>query len=160
MDNCKSKNADSISEVLALLSWSSEGYIRRYKNYQQVYTGGSKEESKVGCAVILDNHLQRIPDASSIFTAEAKAVYLALDFIITCGTHDKFIIFSYSLSVLKAMNRTSSKNQQIQKLLGKCHELLANKKICWIPGHVGITGKEASTNIAVIRTNFLKDLLF
>ena len=45
----------------------------RYKNYQQIYTDGSKEDSKVGCAVISDNHsnMQRIPDDSSIFTAEA-----------------------------------------------------------------------------------------
>ena len=36
----------------------------RYKNYQQFYTDGSKEDSKVGCAVISDNHsnMQRIPD--------------------------------------------------------------------------------------------------
>ena len=36
----------------------------RYKNYQQIYTDGSKEDSKVGCAVISDNHsnMQRIPD--------------------------------------------------------------------------------------------------
>ena len=42
-----------------------------YKNCQQIYTDGSKEESKVGCAVISDNHsnMQRIPDDSSIFTA-------------------------------------------------------------------------------------------
>ena len=83
--------------------------------------------SKVGCAVISDNHsnMQRIPDDSSIFTAEAKAVDLALDFISTCDANNKFIIFSDSLSVLKAMNHTSSKNQQIQKLLEKCHDLLA-----------------------------------
>ena len=49
---------------------------RRYKNYQQVYTDGSKEDSKVGCAVISDNYsnMKRLPDASSIFTVEAKAV--------------------------------------------------------------------------------------
>ena len=54
----------------------SESYIQsRYKNYQQIYTDGSKEDSKVGCAVISDNHsnMQRIPDDSSIFTAEAKS---------------------------------------------------------------------------------------
>ena len=36
----------------------------RYKNYQQIYTDGSKEDSKVGCAVISDYHsnMQRIPD--------------------------------------------------------------------------------------------------
>ena len=89
----------------------------RYKNYQQVYTDGSKEDSNVGCAVIPGNHInvQRIPDDSSIFTAEAKTVDLALDFIRTCDTKNN--LFSSWLSVLKAMNHTSSKNPQIQKLL-------------------------------------------
>ena len=34
-----------------------------------------------------DNHdnMQRIPDGSSIFTAEAKAIDLVLDFIMPCG---------------------------------------------------------------------------
>ena len=79
-----------------------------------------------------DNHsnMQCIPDDSLIFTAEAKAVNLALDFIITCDANNKFIIFSDSLSVLKAMNHTRSKNPQIQKLLEKFHELLANKEKC------------------------------
>ena len=42
------------------------------------------------------------------------------------------------------MNHTSSKNPQIQKLLEKCHELLAYKEIalCWIPSHIGIQGNE------------------
>ena len=113
----------------------------RYKNNQPVFTDGSKEDSNVGCAVMSDNHsnMQRISDDSSIFTADAKAVDLTLDFISTCDAYNKFIIFSDSLSVLKAMNHTSSKNSQIQKLLEKCHELLAHKEIvlCWIPSHIG-----------------------
>ena len=78
----------------------------RYKNYQQTYTDGSKKDSKVGCVVISDNHsnMQRITDDSSIFTAEAKPVDLALDFISACDAYNKFIIFSDSLVVLKAMN--------------------------------------------------------
>ena len=56
--------------------------------------------------------------------------FLALDFITTCDINNKFIIFSDSLSVLKAMNHTSSKNPQIMKLLEKCHELLAKKRNC------------------------------
>ena len=119
----------------------------RYKNYQQIYTDGSKEDSKVGCAVTSDNHdsnMQRIPNYSSIFTAEAKTVDLALDFISTCDANNQFIIFSDSLSVLKAINHTSSKNPQIQKLLEKCHERLAYKEIvlCWIPSHICIQGNE------------------
>ena len=90
------------------------------RNYQQIYTDGSKEDSKEDSkdcgAVISDNHsnMERISDDSSIFTAEAKSVDLALDFISTCDANNKFIIFSDSLSVLKAMNHTSSKNPQIQ----------------------------------------------
>ena len=119
----------------------------RYKNYQQVYTDGSKEDSKVGCAVISGNHsnMQRIPDNSSIFTAEANAVDLAIKFY----------------NVLKAMNHTSSKNPQIQKLLEKCHQLLAQKEIvlCWIPSHIGILGNElvdqqAKTSLSLEPTSF------
>ena len=69
-------------------------------------------------------------DDSSIFTAEAKAVDLALDFIRTCDINNKFIIFSDSLSVLKAMNHTSSKNPQFQKLLEKMSRALNEKRNC------------------------------
>ena len=135
----------------------------RYKNYQKIYTDGSKEDSKVGCAVISDNHsnMQRIPDDSLIFTAEAKTIDLALDLISTCDANSKFIIFSDSLSVLKAMNHTSSKNPQIQKLLEKCHELLAYKEIvlCCIPSYIGIQGnetvdKQAKSSLSLEPTSF------
>ena len=63
--------------------------------------------------------MQRKPEDSSSFTAEAKAVDLALDYTRNCYFYNKFIIFSDSLSVLKAINHTSSKNPQIQKLLEK-----------------------------------------
>ena len=88
--------------------------------------------------------MQRIPDNTSVFTAEAKAVDLALDFTRTCYTNSTFIMFSDSLSVLKAMNHTSSKNPNIQKPSEKCHKLLANKEIvlCWIPCHIGILENE------------------
>ena len=94
-------------------------------------------------------------------TAEAKAVDLALDFISTCDANNKLILFSDSLSVLKAMNHTSSKNPQIQKLLEKCHELLVYKEIvlCWIPSHIGIQGnemvdKQAKTSLSLEPTSF------
>ena len=59
------------------------------------------------------------------------------------------------------MNNTSSKNPQIQKLLEKCHELLAYKEIvlCWIPSHIGIQGnemvdKQAKTSFSLEPTSF------
>ena len=81
-----------------------------------------------------------------MFTAEAKTIDLALDFIHSCFLFDKFLIFSDSLSVLKALNHTSSRFLQIQKLLEKHHEITKRKEIlfCWFPSHVDITGNEAA----------------
>ena len=86
----------------------------------------------------------RIPDGSSVFTAEAKDINLALDFVTYCTYTDKFVIFSYSLSVLQTLNHTSLKNSQIQHLLLKHHEISSSKSViyCWIPSHIGIYSNE------------------
>ena len=118
---------------------------------------------RVGCAVVSDNYSEnmRIPDGSSIFTAEAKAIDLALDFIADCEISNNFIIFSDSLSVLKFLDHTSSKNPQIQKLLEKQHDLSIYNEIIyyWIPSHIGIPGNEnvdlkAKESLNLHPTNF------
>ena len=45
-------------------------------DYKHIYTDSSKDDMKVGCAVVSDDFSEtmRIPDGSSIFTAEAKAI--------------------------------------------------------------------------------------
>ena len=75
----------------------------------------------------------RIPDGSSVFTAEAKAIDLALDFVKTCAYIDNFVFKLYIL-----------KNSQIQHLLLKHHEIPSSKTViyCWIPSHIGIYGNE------------------
>ena len=117
-----------------------------YSDHEHIYTDGSKDEEKVGCAAAKydDCKKMRIPDGSSVFTAEAKAIDLALDFVNNCTYTDKFVIFSDSLSVLQALNHTSSKNSQIQHLLLKHHEISSSKTViyCWIPSHLGIYGNE------------------
>ena len=117
-----------------------------YSDHEHIYTDGSKDEEKVGCAAAKydDCIKMRIPDGSSVFTAEAKAIDLALDFVNTCTYTDKFTIFSDSLSVLQALNYSSSKNSQIQHLLLKHHEISSSKTViyCWIPSHIGIYGNE------------------
>ena len=120
----------------------------RYRSYQHIYTDGSKDGEKVGCAFISGNHSSslRIPDGSFDFTAEAKAIVLALDFINNCSLYDKFVIFSDSLSVLKALNHTSSRNTQIQKVLEKHHEIAKTNEIifCWLQSHINIHGNETA----------------
>ena len=64
-----------------------------YSTY--IYTDGSKDDMRVGCAVVSDNYSENmlIPDGSLIFTAEAKAFELALDFTADCEISNNFIIF-------------------------------------------------------------------
>ena len=80
-----------------------------YSNYEHINTDGSNYEDKVRrAAAKYDNCKQmHIPDGSLVFTAEAKAIDLALDFGKTCSYSDKFVIFSDTLSVLQALNHTS-----------------------------------------------------
>ena len=115
-------------------------------DYKHIYTDGSKENMKVGCAVVSDDFSEtmQFPDGSSIFTAEARAIDLALDLIADRETSKKFVIFSDSLSVLKSLDHTSSKNPQIQKLPEKHHDLSESNEIiyCWIPSHISIAGNE------------------
>ena len=68
----------------------------------------------------------------------------------SCSYTYKFVIFSDSLSVLQALNHTSSKNSQIQHLLLKRHEISSSKTVmyCWIPSHIGIYVNEKADNNA------------
>ena len=83
-----------------------------YSDYEHIYTDGSKDENKEGCAAAKYDDCKQmcIPDGFSVFTAKAKAIDLALDFVENCTYTDKFVIFSDFLSVLQALNHTSSKN--------------------------------------------------
>ena len=71
---------------------------------------------------------------------------MALGYVMNNSLDNKFVIFSDSLSVLKSLNHTSSKNPKIQNLIEKHHELSKTKEIlfCWLPSHVGIKGNRAA----------------
>ena len=113
-----------------------------------VYTDGSKDNDRVGCAAIINNISikRRLPNNASIFTAEIKAIDLALDAIAE-SEDDHFIIFSDSLSVLLSLENKKLDNPLVVNLLHKLHLLsTAHKTIffCWIPSHIGIRGNEAA----------------
>ena len=88
-------------------------------DYKHIFIDGSKDDTKVGCAVVSDDfyEVMRIPDGSSIFTAEAKAIDLALDLITDCETSSKYVILSDSLTVLKSIDHTSSNIPKFKRYL-------------------------------------------
>ena len=116
-----------------------------YKHYISIYTDGSKQDEKVACAVISPNFTDsiRLPDNSSIFTAEAKAIDIAL-YHIRDQLEKQFIIYSDSLSVLRSLKNLDHRNPLIQQIFRKYNYLSSFKEIvfCWLPSHTNIRGNE------------------
>ena len=97
---------------------------------------------------------------SSIFTAEAKAIDIAL-YHIRDQSEKQFIIYSDSLSLLKSLKDLHHRNPLIQQILKKYYYLSASKEIvfCWLPSHVKIRGNEladleAKSALSLVITNF------
>ena len=102
-----------------------------YKHYLSIYTDGSKQDEKVACSVISPNFNDsiRLSDNSSIFTAEAKAIDIAL-YHIKDQSEKQFIIYSDSLSVLKSLNDLHHRNPLIQQILKKILLPFSFKRNC------------------------------
>ena len=85
-----------------------------------VFIDGSKDHSRTACAAVLNKiiHKKSLPMESSIFTAEVCAIDLVLN-IIYRDKHNKFIVFSDSLSVLTSLKDKKLENPLIVKLLSR-----------------------------------------
>ena len=134
----------------------------KYKHHLSIYADGSKQDEKVACSVINPNFTDsiRLPDYSGIFTAEAKAIHIAL-YHIRGHSEKQFIIYSDSLSVLKSIKDVHHRNPLIQQILKKYYYLSVSKEIifCWLPSHISICGNEladleAKSALSLVLTNF------
>mgnify|MGYP002048973227 CR=1 FL=1 len=114
--------------------------ISKYPSFDIIYTDGSKEGEKVGCAAVhaSDIYKTRLP---SIYTAEIQAIDIALRVLSTEDDTD-FLICSDSLSVLQALHKRDLSNPFVQKILIRHHNISTSKNFIfsWLPGHVGIQG--------------------
>ena len=120
-------------------------------HHHHIYTDGFKQGKKVGCAAVFQNQelLKRLPNESSIYSAEAIAINLAMN-IIANHKSSKFIIYSDSKSVLQALQSKNSSTPLITRLLDKMNTLSKNNSIIltWIPSHFGIHGNKRADKAA------------
>ena len=115
-----------------------------YYNFERIYTDGSKDGKRAAVAVPDGDVITfRLPDNSSIFSAELKAIDLALDLIKSEG-YWRYIIFTNSLSAMQALQNEKIKNPLVVNLLSKLSYICATSNVvfCWIPSHMGIRGNE------------------
>ena len=124
----------------------------RYRDHIPIFTDGSKEGNKVGYAVHTEygDLTGALHGRASIFTAEARALTHALDWIKVSG-HRKFIIFSDSKSCLQAILQHQPTNSIIREIQQNHTDLKKVRKeviFCWLPSHIGITGNEKADQAA------------
>ena len=116
--------------------------LQHHPDHLYVFTDGSKDNGRAACAAVLNKTVfkKALPRESSIFTAEAHAIDLALN-IISKSKHKKFI-FSDSLSVLLSLRNKKFQNPLIMKLLSRLDSMSNRKEIiiCWTPSHIGVRG--------------------
>ena len=119
--------------------------LSNFPSYETIFTDGSKDGDTAGSACVTpsDTYKCRLPDNASIFSAEIKAIDLALDHIEQSRSSD-FIIFSDSLSVLQSLHNRHIENLLLLDVLLKHNELAELNRIvfCWLPSPVGIKGNE------------------
>ena len=120
-----------------------------YSSHQLVFTDGSVQGGRAGCAVWSSkfSFACRLPDDTSIFSAELFAIHIAL--VSIASRSGNFVIFTDSLSV----NRAICNQNNTHYLLTKIRSALSNHSsseiiVEWIPSHMGIHGNEKADNIA------------
>ncbi|GFU21467.1 probable RNA-directed DNA polymerase from transposon X-element [Trichonephila clavipes] len=115
-----------------------EYHRSQYSRYSAIYTDGSKRADYVGCGVVIEDimHGYRLDTSCSVFTAEAVAIYRALQ-LIDSTMPRKYCIYTDSLSVLEALENYND----------RCHPVL--------PSHVGIIGNEQADSAAKSATTHL-----
>ena len=121
-----------------------------FPNYETIFTDGSKDGDTAGSACVTpsDTYKCRLPDNASIFSAEIKAIDLALDHIEQSRNTD-FIIFSDSLSVLQSLHNRHIENPLLLDVLLKHNDLAELNRIvfCWLSSHVVIKATKKPTSL-------------
>ena len=142
-------NKDRTAPIQYLSSFK-EIQRRCYQGFYELYTDGSKMEEKTGYAVFVPSEpnrcrSQRLPNNTSIFTAEAFALAHATEVIKRINNSNEFVIYTDSLSCVRALQHRKLDNQYIRHTANRLHILHQSGKtvsVCWIPGHAGIVGNE------------------
>ncbi len=124
----------------------------KHSTYTPIYTDGSKCGDRVAAAAAVPQGelKSRLPDKTSIFSAELRAILLALD-CADVSWKTQFILFSDSLSSLQAIHNLKTDHPIVRQVLERHNRLsLSGKEMifCWLPSHTGITGNDRADNAA------------
>ena len=116
-----------------------------------MFTDGSKTDDGVAAAAVSSRNYKkpyayRLPGDSSIYTAELRAILLALKHVYH-SKQKSFLILSDSLSALQAIHNLKYDHPVLIKIHELYSQLIQEEReiiFVWVPGHVGIRGNSAA----------------
>ena len=134
-------------------------HIPNHKESILVFTDGSKSDAGVGFGVIFPNFNRsgRLPDQSSIFTAECFAILTALKEIASHPRQD-YVICCDSSSALQAIEHFNTTQPVVLEILEWLYLVGSRGRhvsFCWCPAHVGIVGNEEADSLAKAATSHI-----
>jgi kelch-like protein 2/3 len=126
--------------------------MEAYVGFTRIYTDGSKSNEAVACAAICGQTVQscRLPDGASVFSAEMRAIQIALQ-MIRNSSDRQFVILSDSLSCLQSIRNVNWMHPMVREVLTAIHQLkVAGKSVVmfWLPSHIGIPGNTRADDAA------------
>ena len=129
--------------------------ISEYPLSEFVFTDGSKTKEGAAAAAISTKRIKktftcRLPDDSSIYTAELRAILLALKHVYY-SKEKSFVILSDSLSSLQSILNLKYNHPVLVPILELYTEMIREGReivFIWVPGHVGIRGNSAADSAA------------
>ncbi|XP_018576554.1 uncharacterized protein LOC108915084 [Anoplophora glabripennis] len=129
----------------------------KWPNSEYIFTDGSKIDDQTGCAFYHENknyyEMFKLPDESSIFTAEQYAVQKAMEYA-KSSPHFNYVIFTDCKSLvdkLRSTNKITKVDKIYAKILsvhGELKQMNKNLEIVWIKGHIGIKSNETVDHYA------------
>ena len=120
-----------------------------------MFTNGSKTEEGVAVAAVSTKQIKksfacRLPDNSSIYTAELRAILLALKHVYY-SKEKSFLVLSDSLSSLQSILNLKYDHPVVVQILELYTEMTRKGReivFIWVPGHVNIRGNSAADSAA------------
>ena len=129
--------------------------ISEYPLSEKIFTDGSKTEEGVAAVAGSTKRMAKpytcwLPDDSSIYTAELRAILLALKHV-HYSKEKSFLVLSDSLSSLQSILNLKYDHPVLVQILELYTEMTREGReivFIWVPGHVGIGGNSAADSAA------------